>query len=225
MAMQRYIVNFPRLSPDMLEIWKTVPSSIASDVQNRCQSMDARIKPCAPGMRICGQARTAVSMPGDNSMLLTACSLAEPGEVVVVAGAGLEEVALAGEWVVRGCKSRGLGGLVIDGSVRDLQEIRTIGFPVFAKGSVPRGPHKAFGGKMDVPAGVGGMVVNPGDLIIGDDDGVTVVPLAVMDEVLRRCLELMAKEKVWSQQLDAGKSLMEVLGVPEPEIVETPTLR
>ena len=225
MAMQRYIVNFPRLSADLLEIWSTVPSSIASDVQNRCQSMDARIKPCAPGMRICGQARTVVPMPGDNSMLLTACSLAEPGEVVVVAGAGLEDVAMAGEWVMRGCKSRGLGGLVIDGSVRDMQEIRSIGFPVFSKGSVPRGPHKSFGGKMDVTAAVGGIAVNPGDLIIGDDDGVTIVPLGVMDEVLKRCLDLMAKEKIWSQQLDAGKSLMEVLGVPEPEIVELATLR
>lgn len=225
MAMQRYIVNFPRLSADLLEIWKTVPSSIASDVQNRCQSMDSRIKPCAPGMRICGQARTVVPMPGDNSMLLTACSLAEPGEVVVVAGAGLEDVAMAGEWVMRGCKSRNLGGLVIDGSVRDMQEIRSIGFPVFSKGSVPRGPHKAFGGKMDVTAAVGGIAVNPGDLIIGDDDGVTIVPLSVMDMVLKRCLDLMAKEKIWSQQLDAGKSLMEVLGVPEPEIVELATAR
>lgn len=220
MAMQRYITQFPRLAPDLLEIWSTVPSSIASDTQNRCQSMDSRIKPCAPGMRICGQARTVIPMPGDNSMLLTACSLAEPGEVVVVAGAGLEDVAMAGEWVARGCKARALGGLVIDGSVRDMQEIRGIGFPVFSKGAVPRGPHKSFGGKMDVTAAVGGIAVNPGDLIIGDDDGVTVVPLPVMDEVLKRCLDLMAKEKIWSAQLDAGKSLMEVLGVPEPEIVE-----
>lgn len=220
MAMQRYIVNFPRLTPERLELWRTIPSSIASDTQNRCQSMDARIKPCAEGMRICGQARTVKAMPGDNSMLLTACSIAEPGEVVVVAGSGLEDVAMAGEWVMRGCKARGLGGLVVDGSVRDMQEIRRIGFPVFSKGAVPRGPHKMFGGDMDTTAAVGGIAVSPGDLIIGDDDGVTVVPLAHMDEVLQRCLALLEKEKIWSAQLDAGQSLMKVLGVPEPEIVE-----
>lgn len=222
MAMQRHIVSFPRISPEKMELWRTIPSSIASDVQNRCQSMDARIKPCAEGMRLCGQARTVKAMPGDNSVMLIACSVAEPGEVVVVAGSGLEDVAMAGEWVMRGCKSRGLGGLVIDGSVRDMQEIRRIGFPVFSKGSVPRGPHKAFGGVMDTTAAVGGIAVNPGDLIIGDDDGVTVVPLAAADEVLDRCLALLEKEKIWSAQLDAGKSLMEVLGVPEPEIVEAP---
>lgn len=222
MAMQRYLVEFPRLSPETLALWETVPSSVASDTQNRCQSMDARIKPCAPGMRICGQARTVAAMPGDNSMLLTACSVAAPGEVVVVAGGGLDDVAMAGEWVARGCRSRGLGGLVIDGSVRDLREIRSIGFPVFARGAVPRGPHKSFGGKMDITAAVGGIAVNPGDLIIGDDDGITVVPLAAMDEVLQRCLDLLAKERIWSEQLDAGQSLAKVLGVPEPELIHEP---
>lgn len=219
MAMQRYIVDFPRLSPDTLGIWSNIPSSVASDSLNRCQSMDARIKPCSEGMRICGQARTVVPMPGDNSMVHIACSVAEPGEIVVVAGGGLDDVALAGEWVVRSCKRRGLGGLVIDGSVRDIQDIRSLGFSVFSKGAVPRGPHKNFGGRMDVTASVGNVPVNPGDLIIGDEDGVVVVPLSLADETLKRCLELVRKERDWADQLDQGKTLMQVLGISEPELI------
>ncbi|WP_448204402.1 RraA family protein [Azospirillum sp. sgz302134] len=220
MAMQRYIVDYPRLSPESLDKWRTVPSSVASDAQNRCQSMDSRIKPMVPGMRICGQARTVVPMPGDNSMVHHTVSLAEPGDVVVVAGGGLDDVAMAGEWVVRCCSVRKLGGLVVDGTVRDLAEIRSMNVPVFARGAVPRGPHKNFGGKMDVLASVGNVPVNPGDIILGDEDGVVVIPLEVADETLEASLKLLAREQKWTEEIKAGKTLVEVLGVPPLEIIE-----
>lgn len=220
MAMQRYLVDYPRLSADTLARWAIVPSSVASDALNRCQSMDSRIKPMVPGMRLCGQARTVVSMPGDNSMVHHAVSLAEPGEIVVVAGGGLDDVALAGEWVVRCTKRRNLGGLVVDGSVRDLHEIRSLGVPVFAKGAVSRGPHKNFGGKMDVTASVGNVPVNPGDVILGDEDGVVVVPLRFADEALKQSLALLERERQWTARIEAGDTLVDVLGVPPLEIVE-----
>lgn len=220
MAMQRYIVNYPRLTAAELEKWRGVPSSVASDAMNRCQSMSASIKPMVLGMRICGQARTVMPMPGDNSMVHHAVSLAEPGDVVVVAGGGLDDVALAGEWVVRCCKRRALGGLVVDGAVRDLHEIRSLGVPVFAKGAVPRGPHKNFGGRMDVTASVGNVPVNPGDIILGDEDGVVVVPLEIAEETLEASLKLLERERQWTLQIEAGKTLVEVLGVPELEIVD-----
>lgn len=219
MAMQRYIVDYPKLSAETLERWRQVPSSVASDAQNRCQSMDARIKPMVPGMRICGQARTVVPMPGDNSMVHHAVSLAEPGDIVVVAG-GVEDVAMAGEWVVRCSKRRQLGGLVVDGSVRDLHEIRSLSVPVFAKGAVPRGPHKNFGGKMDVLASVGNVPVNPGDIILGDEDGVVVIPLDVADETLAASLKLLEREQMWTSQIEAGRTLVDVLGVPELEVID-----
>lgn len=219
MAMQRYLVDYRRLSTDALAKWSSVPSSVASDALNRCQSMDSRIKPMVPGMRLCGQARTVVTMPGDNSMVHHAVSLAEPGDVVVVAGGGLDDVALAGEWVVRCCKRRALGGLVVDGSVRDLHEIRGLGLSVFAKGAVARGPHKNFGGKMDVTAAIGGVPVNPGDLILGDEDGVVVVPLAFADAALAQSLALLERERQWTEQIEAGATLVDVLGVPPLEIV------
>lgn len=220
MAMQRYLVDFRRLSKAALDLWRTIPSSVASDAMNRCQSMDMRIKPMVPGMRLCGQARTVVPMPGDNSMVHHAVSIAEPGEIIAVAGSGLDNVAMAGEWVVRCTKRRNLGGLVVDGTVRDLAEVRSLDVPVFARGAVPRGPHKNFGGKMDVTASIGNAPVNPGDIIIGDEDGVVVVPLAVADEALETSLKLLARERQWTEQIETGKTLVEVLGVPPMELIE-----
>lgn len=236
MGLQRYIVNFPRLSRGLLEVWRTVPSRIASDALGRAQAVEPGVRACAPGMRLCGQARTVAPMPGDNSVLMTACSLAEPGDVVVVGGtgggAGLATVAVAGEWVTRSCKSRGLGGLVIDGAVRDLPEIRTLGFPVFAKGAVPRAPHKSIGGKMDLPVMAGGVAVSPGDLIIGDDDGVAVVPLASAEEALKRCLERMDRAPLVSPlgteehpgpaPIASPLPLLTALGLPDADRLELP---
>ncbi len=219
MAMQRYIVDYPRLTGDALEKWRAVPSSVAFDAMDRCQSMSASIKPMVPGMRLCGQARTVVPLPGDNSTVHHAVSLAEPGDVVVVAGGGLDDVALAGEWVVRGCKRRALGGLVIDGAVRDLREIRGLGVPVFARGAVPRGPHKNVGGRMDVAASVGNVPVNPGDIILGDEHGVVVVPLEIADETLEASLKRLERERQRPPQIEPRKTLLEVCGGPEREIV------
>ncbi len=219
MALHRSMVNFRALDPSDMALWRTIPSSVASDAMNRSYSMDSQIKPVVDGLQICGQARTVVPMLGDNAMVHVACSVSEPGEVVVVAGGALEGIAYAGEWVARACRRRGLGGLVIDGAVRDIREIRALDLPVFCKGAVPRGPHKTFGGQMDVAASVGGVAVHPGDLVIGDDDGVVVVPLGIAEQTLHQCLALLAMERDWSSKIEAGQTLMEVLKIPAPEIV------
>lgn len=210
-TMRIYRAPFERLSEIMISRWSNIPSSVASDAMNRCQSMNARVKPLAAGMRICGQARTVVPMPGDNSMVLHAASIATAGDVVVVDGGGLEDVAMAGEWVVRACRRRGLNGLVVGGSVRDVAVLRDLGFPVFATGAVPRGPHKNFGGRMDVPAAVGGAPVQPGDLILGDDDGVVVVPLDAAERTLAVAETLMAREEEFARQLERGDTLVDLV--------------
>lgn len=227
MAFQRYAVDFPRLSQEDLDKWREIPATVVSDSLNRCQSMDSRIKAVSQGLRICGQARTVAPMPGDNSMVLHACSVAEPGDVIVVAGGGLDDVALAGEWVVRSSIRRRLGGLIVDGSIRDVREIRALGYPVFAKGAVPRGPHKNFGGRMDMTAAVGNTPVNPGDIVIGDDDGVVVVPLAIAAETLAAAQKLLNMEAFYARELDGGRTLADVLNLPALEVIhlERPALR
>lgn len=248
MGLQRYIVNFPRLSSGLMDAWRAVPSRVVTDALGCGHAVAPGIRSCAPGTRLCGQARTVAPMPGDNSVLLTACSLAQPGDVVVVGGAGLEAVAVAGQWVARSGKSRGLGGLVIDGAVRDLPEIRGIGFPVFAKGAVPRAPHRAVGGKMDLPVMVGGIAVSPGDLLVGDDDGVAVIPLLAAEEALKRCqdwmarlepspehavaehalpdglvLEIGAAERARPAPIGSTLPLLTALACPDPDVFDHPT--
>lgn len=223
MALQRYVAHYERLSPDLLTEWGEIPSSVISDALNRCQCMHARIKPVVPGRRVCGQAFTVDPITADNSMVHHACSVAEEGSVIVVAGRGVEDTAYAGSWVVRGCIQRRLGGLVIDGSVRDIEEIRALSLPVFCSGAVPRGPHKNFGGRISVPVAVGGVSVSPGDLVVGDDDGVVIVPLTLARQALPHCKHVLEKELEWARRIEDGETLVEVLGVAPLEVVEMDT--
>ncbi len=220
MAVQQRRTQFRTLSPAELDAWREIPSAVASDVQNRGMSMGGGIQALKPEWRLCGQARTVAPTPGDNACVHLACSIALPGEVVVVAAGGNRDVAMMGEMITRQAVLRRLGGLVVDGAVRDLAAIRAFDMPVFACGAVPRGPHKEYGGVLDTPVSVGGVAVRPGDLILGDDDGVTVVPLDRLDALLPLARAHMAKEQAWVEALESGRTLMQVFGVAEPELID-----
>lgn len=222
MAMRRLKVDFHHLGPNVLEAWRAFSTTTISDALNRSQCMAAAIKPLTPDLRICGQARTVIPMPGDNSMVHVACSVAEPGEIVVVAGTGFEDIAMCGEVVVHCAVKRGLGGMVVDGSIRDSEEIARTGFPIFCRGLVPRGPHKLFGGLLDGAAAVGGVSVKPGDLIVGDRDGVVVVPLELLEVTYKDCLMILDRERRWEDGIAQGRTLMDVLRIPDPDWVMLP---
>lgn len=211
---------FRRLTEAELVPWRRVPAAVASDCQNRNMAMSGRIQALKPGWRICGQARTVAATPGDNACVHWLCSTAQPGEVVVVAACGLVEVSMLGEMVTRQSLLRGLGGIVVDGAVRDTAAILDLDFPVFAAGRAPRGPHKEFGGYIDLPAAVGGVAVRPGDLILGDEDGVAVVPLEKIEVVLELAHRHLEKEERWVKALEEGRTLVEIFGVAPPEIAE-----
>lgn len=209
--------QFRRLDDDELSAWRDIPAAVASDCLNRGQAMAGAIQALRPGWRICGQARTVVPSPGDNSCVHWLCSNARPGEVVVVAAGGLCDVAMMGEMVVRQSVLRQLGGIVVDGAVRDCGAVADFGFPVFCRGRAPRGPHKEFGGYVDLPASVGGVAVRPGDLILGDEDGVTVVPLERAEAVQAAARRHMEKEAGWIAAMETGATLVDVFGVAAPE--------
>ena len=149
MPLYRHDARFRRLTDAALADWAAIPPAIASDCMNRSQSMAARIKPMAPGTRLTGQARTVSCMVGDNSAVHAALRLIGPGDVLVIAAGGYTETALWGGMLTQVALSRGAMGVVIDGSVRDICEIREAGFPCFAAAAVPAGPHKGFGGTID----------------------------------------------------------------------------
>ncbi|MBB5391194.1 MULTISPECIES: RraA family protein [unclassified Herbaspirillum] len=151
------------------------PASILADVAGRRGTLCSRISPLSPSMRVAGPALTVEVRPGDNLMIHAAMAIAKPGDVLVIDGKGDETCALLGEIMVSQCKAIGMAGIVIFGSVRDTEAIREIGFPVYAVGANPNGPTKNIAGRVNWPVSVGGASVQPGDLIVGDADGVVVV--------------------------------------------------
>ena len=115
--------------------------------------------------------------------------------------------------------ARSIAGVVIDGAVRDAAEIRELGFPCYARANVPSGPHKGFGGIIDGPISCAGCPVKPGDIVIGDDDGIAVVPLEWAEDMLAASKEKLAQELDTLKQITEGKTTAELLGIDEPEMI------
>lgn len=204
MAVQRHLPKFERLSPDALAKWRDIPPAVASDCMNRCYVMSGRIAPLKAGMRICGQARTVTGMVGDNGAAHAAIGLAEAGDILVIDGRGHTETAVWGGIMTRAAMGQGIGGVVVDGAVRDAAEIRELGFPTFAAGVCPAGPSKGFGGIIDGPISCAGCPVRPGDIVIGDDDGVAVIPLERQEEILAASLQKIAQEEQTNADTASG---------------------
>jgi RraA family protein len=138
--------------------------------------MHGRIKPISPQMKVAGPAVTVEVRPGDNLAIHAALAIAQPGDVIVVDGKGDLSAALIGEIMSTQAAASGIAGIIIDGAVRDADALSRGHFPVFAAGLNPSGPTKAIAGRVNHPVSVAGVAINPGDLIIGDMDGVVVLP-------------------------------------------------
>ncbi len=214
------VINDPpeaRMSEAELAAWRDVPAAIISDELNRTGTMGAGIAPLRPGMGFAAQALTVQTMVGDNVTLHYAVTAAWPGCALVVDGRGHADTALWGAVLTEAAKARGVVALVIDGGVRDAAELRDADMAVYARGIVPNGPHKGFGGSINVPIQCAGVPDNPGDLVIGDDDGVDVIRPDQMDGLLERCKARMAKEKTIMERIAAGASTVDLLNLPAPE--------
>ena len=221
MALRRHEVTFEALPPDLLDGFAGLAASEVDDAMNREQVMAAAIKPIAPGTRVCGQARTVNAMAADNGIIHAAIPHLRPGEILVVNGLGVEDVAVWGEVMTHAARQQGIAGLVLDGAVRDVAAIREMGFAVFCRAISPRGPHKGFGGTIDGVISCGGVAVSPGDLVVGDDDGVAVVPLAEARAVQAAAIAAQARESNWLEEIAKGRTTRELLGLPEPELIST----
>lgn len=215
MTIQRYPISFDRVPDEVIAAWKTIPSAIAGDSMNRQQIMAARIKPLSPGTILVGQARCVDAVEGDNAAIHAAISLLEPGDVLVINGGGLENRALWGGILTKLAQRRKAAGVVLDGAVRDVAELKEGDFPVFAVAASPAGPTKGWGGTIDGSIACGGVSVQPGDLIIGDDDGVAVVPLARHEAVLKTAKERLAFEANVLERLQNGEDTASIFGIPD----------
>lgn len=160
-----------------VEAFRALPVANVSDVMSRMTAGGAALRPFYNGGTMTGAAITVKSRPGDNLMVHKALDIAEPGDIVVVDAGGDLTNAIIGELMVAHAEHRGLGGIVIYGAIRDSAELMAGSFPVFACGVTHRGPYKDGPGEVNVPIAIGGMVINPGDLICGDADGLVSVAM------------------------------------------------
>lgn len=201
---------------DLVSSFEGIPSSIVSDVTgNVGLAMDSGIKPVYGGAQVAGTALTVKAAPGDNLIIHKAITMAEPGDVLVIDGDGYVETGYLGELMCASCQTHGLAGVVIDGAIRDREEIAEMEFPVYARGVHPQGPLKQDPGSINVTVSCGGVAVDPGDVVVGDDEGVTAVPGDEAEAVLERSREKLAAEDELRERVEDGEYLYEIGGYDE----------
>jgi len=189
----RIYTKFNRPSRSVVEGFKGIPVANIDDCMNRSACIDAKIRPLnkAP---LLGTALTVKARPGDNLLLYKAIELAQPGDVIVVVGQGTLANAVIGELMITRAKKRGVAGFVIDGAVRDSDAIRTMDIPIYAAGITPNGPYKEGPGEINIPIALGGVVIKPGDILVGDADSVVVIDPREAIDIMNKAKSVVAKE-------------------------------
>jgi RraA family protein len=201
------IRDFQRASPELVKAASQYAASILADVAGRRGALDGRIAPLTPKTRLAGTAFTVEVRPGDNLMIHAAMQLAKPGDVLVVDGKGDTTCALMGTIMMTACQQLGIAGVVIDAAVRDSEEIVEMGFPVYSVGTNPNGPTKFVPGRINHPVSVGGVTIHPGDILVGDADGVTVIEREKAPFMLELAAKKVADEQARIAALKQGKDL------------------
>lgn len=201
------------ISPDTLRALSELGAATVYEAQGAYGALDSGIKPIASHMRVAGPAFTVDMRPADNLMLHYALLKAQPGDVLVVDAKGFLEAGPWGDVLTEQALRMGLAGLVIHGAVRDAAAITAAGFPVFARGLSIKGTGKNQPGRVNVPVVIGDVRINPGDLIIGDQDGLVVVEQQRAEQVLALSRAREAKEIQQREQIRNGASTAELLGL------------
>jgi regulator of RNase E activity RraA len=194
----------PRLDDDLVRRFADAASSQLADAMGRFNFMDPGIQPRS-GLPLCGLALTVNCRPADNLMVHKALEVAEPGDIVVVNTCGNVTSAVFGELMCTTAAAKRIGGIVVDGAIRDVEAITHIGMPAFSRSISPGACDKDGPGEVNVPISCGGTVVAPGDVVVGDADGVVVVPRAHAAEVLQLVAELIERERTRMAEIRAGQ--------------------
>lgn len=185
------------------------------EAAGRTGIVDIPLTQVVPGSRVAGPARTALCAPGDNTMVHAAVAHANPGDILVLTSIEPVPVALVGELLATQAQTRGVAGILVDGAVRDLDELAAIGLPIWTRFVRARGATKGEVGKLDVAVVVGGTEIRPGDLVVLDCDGAMVLPSARVDEVLPLALERAERERAIRQRYASGELSYDVQGLRE----------
>ena len=195
-----------RIDADLVRRFAELPVANVSDAMERMTGGGAALRPMHGGGVLAGPAVTVKARPGDNLMIHKAIDIAEPGDVVVVDAGGDLTNALIGELMTAHAESRGVAGIVIYGAIRDAATIHANRFPVFAAGVTHRGPYKDGPGEVNVPIAIDGMVIHPGDLVLGDDDGLVSVPIDGAEAVYDKAHAKHAAETAQMEKIRRGEN-------------------
>ena len=181
----RIFTKVKRVPRELVEKFKGIPSSNINDEMNRlfCMSDYMHLLNPRTAVQLLGTAITVKAPIGDNLFFHQALDLAQPGDIIVVDGASGNNRSLAGEIMMRFAQKKGLSGIVVDGCLRDMDGIERLTMPIYAKGVTPQGPFKFGPGEVNVPIACGGQVVFPGDILVGDMDGIVVIRLQDAEEI------------------------------------------
>lgn len=206
----RILPSPPRLSRDLVERFRGLASPNLADAMGRFNFMDPGIQ-SRSGLPLCGLAVTVNCRPADNLMVHKALQVAEPGDVIVVSTCGNVTSAVFGELMCHTAVAAQLDGIVVDGAIRDVERIARLGLAAFSRTVCPGGCDKDGPGEINVPISCGGTVVSPGDIVVGDRDGVVVVARSNAEEVLDLVAQLIERENARIAEIEAG-------GLFKPEI-------
>jgi 4-hydroxy-4-methyl-2-oxoglutarate aldolase len=194
-----------RPDPALVAQWRGVPTGFAVDALGRSGALDHRIRPVLPsGAGFVGSALTVATTPRDNLAPYAALKLAQPGDVMLIASGETEGFAVIGDLIIGMMRNSGIVAVVTDGLVRDVPGIAEIGIPVYARGVSPNAPFKHGPGRVGLPIAIGGAVVDAGDLVVGDGDGIVIVPRARLVEATAALAEVRRKESEMDAAVRAG---------------------
>src|SRR5437868_8516724 len=201
----RVRMDFHRLDHDFMQQLTDFATPDISDMLNRLYAMDPAISSVTgTHHRLCGPACTVKVFPGDNLMVHKSLDVAMPGDIVVIDAHGSSMNAVLGDLVSTKAKRRGIAGFIVDGVIRDLPDILELDFPIFARGTTSIGPLHRGPGEINYPICCGGIVVNPGDVIVGDGAGIVVIPQEIADDLLIRLRNHKASQTAYLASVKRG---------------------
>lgn len=213
--MAQVILDISRVSAELVTRYQGLSSATVHEASGARGALSSRIKPIAPEMKVCGTAVTVKVRPGDNLILHKAIYVAKAGDVIVADADGFTEAGPWGEIMAVAALARGIAGLVISGSVRDAEAMQALGFPVFSCGLCIKGTEKTSLGLINHPLNLDNVTINPGDLILGDRDGVVVVKREESEEVFMKSMAREEKEKGIKERLRNGEATLDIYGFGE----------
>lgn len=196
--------SVPKVASDLIDAFKHAPTSAISDNLDRLAGV-VGLQAFHRAGRMAGTAFTVRTRPGDNLAVHKALDLVAPGDVIVVDGGGDDTRALVGEIMKDIAEHRGVAGFVIDGAIRDVAAFRASDFPCFARGVIHRGPYKNGPGIINVPVSIGGAVISPGDIVVGDEDGVVSFPPSMAETLIAAVRAQVAREEDTLKAIREGR--------------------